>query len=180
MADNDEEISNDSIIDTPDKKKSKTGVLSGLLKWILIAVGSAILIVTVVVVTMKIVNSNTPEVRAVPVSEEYIGKKEVFSWYKDIDQIRTKTADINPRNILVEVVLGYKLDDREVSAEISQRIIEIRDFLRRYFSQKKATELTPQSEDELRAEIKRAINDDILGETAIKDVRFLVLEVSEP
>lgn len=179
MADDDLDITGEDIESTPEKKKNRVGLLTGLLKWIIVAVGVVIAVVTIVVVTVKNVSSSSPEVSAIPISEEYIGKREVLSWYRNIDQIRTKTADTNPRNVLVEVVLGYKLDNREVSAEITQRIIEIRDFLRRYFSQKKASELKPLLEEQLRAEIKRAINDDILGETAIKDVRFLVLEVSE-
>ncbi|OJF77633.1 MAG: flagellar basal body protein FliL [Treponema sp. CETP13] len=181
MADDDVDLNVDDVADSsPDKKKSPgNGLLSGMLKWILIAVAAIILIVTVVVVTVKITNSSTPEVSAIPVSKEYIGKKEALSWYKDIDQIRTKTSDTTSHIVSVQVYLGYKLDDQKVSAEISQRIVEIRDFLRRYFAQKKAVELTPLSEDQLRAEIKRAINDDILGETAIKDVRFMIFDVSE-
>jgi flagellar FliL protein len=96
-----------------------------------------------------------------------------------LGQIRTKSSDILPASIVVEVVLGYKLDDKATASEITSRQIEIKDFLRRYFTEKTSLELRPSNEDKLRVEIRNSINDDILSTTKIRDVRFLSLEVIE-
>jgi len=96
-----------------------------------------------------------------------------------LGQIRTKSSDILPASIVVEVVLGYKLDDKTTASEITSRQIEIKDFLRRYFTEKTSLELRPSNEDKLRVEIRNSINDDILSTTKIRDVRFLSLEVIE-
>jgi flagellar FliL protein len=96
-----------------------------------------------------------------------------------LGQIRTKSSDILPASIVVEVVLGYKLDDKTTASEITSMQIEIKDFLRRYFTEKTSLELRPSNEDKLRVEIRNSINDDILSTTKIRDVRFLSLEVIE-
>jgi flagellar FliL protein len=150
-----------------------------LLKWIAIAVGAIVIIVTVVIITMKIVNSNTSNQTVVPVSQEYATQRETLDWYQSLGSIRTKTMDETPASVVVEVVLGYKTQDKVASAEITSRNIEIKDFLRRYFTEKTAAELKPQNEDKLRIEIKNAINDDILSSSKIRDVRFLSFDVVE-
>ena len=75
------------------------------------------------------------------------------------------------------MVLGYKKDDKATSTEITQRTVELKDFLRRYFTQKSAEELKPQNEEGIRIEIRNAINDEILSSSKIKDVRFMTLDV---
>ena len=49
--------------------------------------------------------------------------------------------------------------------------------MRRYFTQKTAEELAPQNEENLKIEIRNAINDQILSSSKIKDVRFMQLDV---
>ena len=154
------------------------GLLPTLLKWIAIAVGAIILIVTVVVVTMSIINSNSPSTAAVPVSQEYQPKRPEYDWYQSIPEVRAKTVDTMPASVIVNVVLGYKKDDKVASNEITARKVEIQDYLRKYFSSKKIAELRPQYEDMLKLEIKNDIND-ILTSSSIRDVRFLKFEIVE-
>ncbi len=180
MADDDLSLDDNEVgAASPEKKGGIGGLLPTLLKWIAIGIGAIILIVTVVVLTMKIVNSNSPTTSSIPVSQEYAGKREILSWYSSLGQIRAKTSDSIPASVLVDVVLGYKVDDKVTSTEITQRQIEIKDFLRRYFTEKTIQELKPQNEEKLRIEIRNSINDDILSNSKIKDVRFLTLEVIE-
>src|SRR5574344_1607149 len=165
----------------PAKKGKGIGaLLPALLKWVAIGVGAVILIVTVVIITMKIVGGNSTQQVAVPVSEEYDNHKEVLDWYSSLGVMRTQTSDEPPSNVSVEVVLGYKKDDKATSTEISQRTVELKDFLRRYFSSKKAQELKNTSnEDSLTNEIKNGINDQILSSSRIRDVKFLQKDVIE-
>lgn len=164
------------------EKKSKRGIgglLPTLLKWVAIVLGAIILIVTVVVITMKIVGGNTSQQAVIPVSQEYGSKREVLDWYTSLGQVSTKTSDAIPASVMVEVVLGYKQADKAASTEITQRQIEIKDYLRRYFTDLTIEDLRPRNEEKRRIEIRNAINDDILSSSKIRDVRFLSLQIIE-
>jgi len=161
------------------KKKGLGGILPKILMWCGIGVGAIILIVTVVVITMKIMNKNNNSGVSVATAQEYTTKRETLSWYQSIGTIKTKTSDEVSASVVVEVVLGYKLDDKATSTEITQRQIEIKDFLRKYFTSKTIEELRPQNESKLQMEIRNSINDDILSSSRIKEVKFLTLDVIE-
>ncbi len=163
---------------SPKKGGALGGLLPGLLKWVAIAVGAIILIVTVVVITMSVMGSNSPSTTYIPINEEYTPQREVYSWYESLPDIRAKTYDTIPASVIVKVVLGYEVDDATASTEITQRRVELQDYLRKYFSSKKRVELTPMNEDALKLEIKNDIND-LLTQSSIKDVRFLSFEVIE-
>lgn len=180
--DNDLDLNDDAGADdlaSASSKKGKGigGILPMLLKWVAIGLAAIILIVTVVVITMKVIGGNQSVAQTVPISEEYTPTKEILDWYSSLGSIRTKTSDVNPSSVIVDVVLGYKKDDKATSTEITQRTVELKDFLRRYFTQKSADELRPQNEEGLRIEIRNAINDSILSSSKIKDVRFMQLDV---
>ena len=177
MADDDGMLGDEGGSSASSKKgKGIGGLLPTLLKWIAIVVGAIILIVTVVIVTMDIVGSNSPTQAVIPINEEYTPQREVYSWYKSIPDIRTKSNDSIPASIIVHVVLGYELDNAVVSSEITARQVELQDYLRKYFSSKRSADLTPMNEDALKLEIKNDIND-LLTQSSIKDVRFLTFEV---
>jgi flagellar FliL protein len=161
-------------------KKKGPNALIGLLKWVAIVLAAIVLIVTVVIITMKIMGGNSSAQAVVPVSAEYTTKREELSWYTSIGVIMTKTSDALPSNVRVDAVLGYKKDDKVTSAEITARNIEIKDFLRRYFTAKTAEELLPRNEEKLRIEIRNSINDDILATSKIRDVKFMTLDVITP
>lgn len=161
----------------PAAKKGGSGFLPTLLKFVALGLGAVILIVTVVIVTMKIMGGNSTQQAVVPVTEEYNTSRELLDWYTSLGSLRTKTSDAVPASVVVDVVLGYKKEDKATSTEITQRSIELRDFLRRYFTQKTAEELAPQNEENLKIEIRNAINDQILSSSKIKDVRFMQLDV---
>lgn len=110
-------------------------------------------------------------------TEEYTASKEILDWYTSLGLIQTRTMEANPASVRVDVVLGYKKEDKATSTEITQRTVELKDFLRRYFTQKTAEELRPQNEENLKIEIRNAINDSILSSSKIKDVRFMQMDV---
>ena len=70
------------------KKGGVKGAFPQLLKMILIGVAAIIFIVTIVVVTTAILNKGGNKQTAIPVSEEYTTKREVYDWYTSLDQIR--------------------------------------------------------------------------------------------
>ena len=163
--------------DAPAKKGGIGGLFSGLLKWILIGVAGIILVVTIVIITTKIMGSGGAGQTAVPVSEEYSGKKEEYDWYTSIDQIRTQTCDPIPASVSVTVAFGYRKDDKQASTEITARRIEIIDFLIQFFSEKTAEELAPKNNKLIQQQIRDRINDDILSNSRIRDVKFTAKDV---
>ncbi len=180
MADNEDILNDDgdgASASAPAKKGGLGALLPALLKWVLIVIALIIVIVTVVVITMKIMGANSSPASTFPISEEYSGHREIYDWYSSLGSIRTKTSDDTPAVVTVDVVLGYKKDDKAVSTEITARNIELVDFLRRYFTQRTVAELKPENEENLRSEIIRAINETILTSTKIRDVRFKQLDV---
>ena len=183
MADKDDSVMPDDDTDAgaaPAKKAGGiVGMLPSLLKWVAIALGAIILIVTVVVITMKVMGGNKTQQVSIPFSQEYTRKKEILDWYSSFDSVRTNTSDAVPASVVVQVALGYKKDDKAASTEISQRLIEIKAFLRQYFSERTVEELKPQNEDILRQQIRDRINDDILSESKIRDVQFTTKDVVE-
>lgn len=179
MADEDDlDINGEDSGDSGTSKAGMGGILPTILKWVAIVVGAIILIVTVVVITMNIMNKNSPSQTLIPNSGDFVQTREVLDWYT-IETIRTKSSDASPASVIVDVVLGYKSQDKVASTEITQRKIEIKDFIRRYFTQKSVNELKPQNEREMQIEIRNSINDDILTSSKIKDVRFMGLETIE-
>lgn len=176
MADesNADDLGDDIGADVSSGKKSVIkSAFPQLLKFILIGVAAVIFIVTIVVVTTAILNKGgkTPS-QVIPVSEEYTTKKESYDWYTSLDQIRTSTSDPVPASVSVTIALGYKKEDKAASTEITERRIEIIDFLRRFFSEQTVEDLRPQNEEVLRQQIRDQINDDILSNSRIRDVRF--------
>lgn len=179
MAD-DEMITDDGadVAASDSKKKGGIGALVPfLLKWVAIGLGVVIFLFLLLFFAFSFFASNKSNASVIPVTEEYTVNKEVLDWYSSIGAIRTRTNDVNPASVVVDVVFGYKKDDKNTSSEITQRNVELRDFLRRYFSQKTYAELRPQNEESLRIEIRNAVNDTILSSSKIKDVRFMQLDV---
>lgn len=163
----------------PTKKGgAKSGIL-GLLKWILIAVAAIIVIVTVVFITIGLTKKNgNSGTENFSVASEYTSKREALDWYTSLDQINTNTDEENPATIRIQVNLGYKKDDKAASTEITSRRVEITDTLRRFFSEQTANDLKPQNEEILRQNIKDLLNDTILSDSRIRDVRFTQLDVT--
>ena len=182
MADDDEiNLDDDGSSGSSDKRGGAGGFLPGLLKWIIIRLAAVIVIVVVVVITVKITGKNSASVTAIPTSEEYVsGQREIYDWYTSIGTIQTTTCDDIPATVRVDVALGYKKDDKATSTEITLRTVELKDFLRRYFSGKTASELrNTNNEDNLKNELKNGINDKILSSSRIRDVVFLQKDVIE-
>ena len=162
------------------KRSGAGSFLPSLLKWIAIALGAIILIVVVVIITNVVMNKNNPSSDNITrISDEYVVQKEILDWYTSLGAIRTKTSDELPASVVVDIALGYKKDDKATSTEITQRTIELKDFLRRYFTEKTIVELRPQNEQKLKIELRNAISDEILSSSKIKDVSFQQLDVLE-
>ena len=80
----------------------------------------------------------------------------------------------------MDVALAYRNGDTETPKEIQKRTVEIKDFLKRYISEKEAKDFrNTNNEDQLEEEIKNGINEKILSSGRIRDVVFQQKDVIE-
>ena len=166
----------------PIEGESKGGFLGGallkILKFAAMGIGAIIFIVTVVIITMRIMNRGGQSQTAIPISEEYQGTEEQLAWYDNIPEIRTRTSDENSVTVIVKVNLGYEMENKVVQTELIARTPRIQDQIRQFFAQKKASQLTPRNEEELKTELKELVNR-IMSDGQIKDVIFLDFNIME-
>ena len=161
----------------PAKKGGLGGILTTILKYVALALGAIVLIVTVVIITMNVMGGNKTRQTQVPISEEYKEYAEELDWYQSLGEIQTRTSDASHASVLVNIFLGYKKEDKVASAEITAQKIPIRDFLRNYFADKSVEELSPKNEERLKIEIRNEINDRILNKSKIRKISFDKLQV---
>ena len=161
----------------PAKKGGLGGILPTILKYVALALGAIVLIVTVVIITMNVMGGNKTRQTQVPISEEYKEYAEELDWYQSLGEIQTRTSDASHASVLVNIFLGYRKEDKVSSAEITAQKIPIRDFLRNYFADKSVEELSPKNEERLKIEIRNEINDRILNKSKIRKISFDKLQV---
>lgn len=114
---------------------------------------------------------------SVPVAEQTKRQKMILEWYCQMPQIRAKTNDDVPAEVFVNVIFGYEKGDKKAAKELTERRIELIDFLRNFFSTCSESDLTPVNESKLRIILCNEINNKILCNSKILEVKFLEFEV---
>lgn len=156
-------------------KAQKGGFLGGalikILKFVALGIGAIIFIVVVVIVTVNLLNKGGQAQTVVNISEDYKGVPPKYTYYTNIEEIRTRTSDEFQATILVKVVIGYDGENKLLQTELIDRTPQIQDLLRNYFSGKRVAEMRPEDESFLKEEIKERINR-ILADGKIDEVLF--------
>jgi flagellar protein FliL len=160
----------------PPKAKGAGPGIARILMIVGIGLGAMIFIVTVVVITVGIVNKQGKPAVVIQKSEEYQVATPIHQYIGTIGELRTKTSDKEPYSVAVKINLGIDLADKETPVEINQRMPQIRDYLRRYFTEKTAEDLAPEREPVIKQEIMETINH-MLKAPTIKEVLFERLDV---
>ena len=162
------------------KRGGLGALLPTILKFAAIGIGALIFIVTVVVVTMNIMNKGGKSQTMVedPTSP-YIGKRPIYTIYRDIGQVTTKTRDTTNYSVTVIMNVGYNPEDAATASELNQRQYELRDFVRHYFTGKYAEELQPENEARLKQDIKEMLNTRFLDSAKVQIILFDKLDVME-
>ncbi len=152
--------------------KSKSGLVK-ILTWVVGIICGTIFIVTVVVITINIIDRGNQSQSFAQVSEEYNTKPPIMVTYgSSMPQIRGRTADKVPQSFIIELDLAYPEDNADaLTTEITQRLPAIVDLVRSYFNSKKAEELAPANEVYLKLQLKEKINR-ILTNGPIEDIYF--------
>ncbi|MFQ3621647.1 MAG: flagellar basal body-associated FliL family protein [Spirochaetales bacterium] len=166
----------------PVQAAKKVGFLPAIviqiLKWVALALGAIIFIVTVVIITIQIMGVGKQSVTQLPTSKEYEGKEPIYDWYTNIGEIRARTADDAPHTIIVDVRVGYRQGDKAMQAELIARTPQLRDIIRRFFTSKRAEELKPVNEEKLKIELRDQLNA-IMTSNKIQRVIFDTFTVIE-
>lgn len=77
------------------------------------------------------------------------------------------------------MIIGYDLNDKNAQTEFTNRLYELKDFVRNYFSSKTAAELRTENEEQLKIEIKEQLNTRILEKAKAREILFQQLDVVE-
>ncbi|GHT80436.1 flagellar basal body protein FliL [Spirochaetia bacterium] len=187
MSDNDESKIEDGEAEEggeeSSKKKKGAGLkalLPTILKFVAIGLGALVFIVTVVIITTSILNKGGKGQTGVPEpSSAYMGQRPEYQWFTNLSSIRTRTKDTTAHSVVVEIVIGYDLNDNAAQAELIARTPELQDFLRSFFSGKYGSELKPENEFRLKQEILENLNTRILTRSQVRNISFRQLEVME-
>jgi flagellar FliL protein len=160
----------------PVKAKGAGPGIARILMIVGIGLGAVIFIVTIVVITMGIVNKQGKPAVTVVKSEDYQAATPVFQYVGTISEIRTKTSDKEPYSIAVKINIGLDKEDKDTPIEINLRMPQIKDWLRMFFTSKLADDLTPDKEPILKDEILQNLNH-LLSKPTIKEILFDRLDV---
>lgn len=162
------------------KKRGFVGVIPPvvitILKWVfilLILIGTMILVSFIVNRVMN-KSSNSNWMGAVVSSDVAVKPKKLA--YFPMDQIRTRSADSNPVQIIVEPLLGYDADDTTTMSELIDRQVLNHDTIRSYFSTKRKAEIA--NEELIKRELKARLNQNMYTER-IRDIAFKTIDVIE-
>jgi flagellar FliL protein len=164
--------------------RKKTGglaaLLPNLLKFVAIGLGALIFIVTVTVITFTIMNKGGRSQTVVAdASSPYIGKRPEYLYFNSIGLVRCRTRDPTSHSVVVDLAIGYDMNDKNAAAELTTRLYELQDFVRNFFSSKYAWELETENEARLKTEIIEALNTRVLNSSRARNIVFKQLDVVE-
>ena len=157
------------------------GLLPNILKFVAIGLGATVFIVTVSIITVNLVSKKGAQQTVIgDPSSPYVGKMPEYTYYEGIGSITVRTRDFPvSSSVTVKMILGYDLNDQLATTELISRRYQLVDFVRRYFSSKTAVELSPEREEELKAEIREMLNTRFLDTARVRIVLFEKLDVME-
>jgi len=142
-----------------------------ILKWAALGLGAIVFIVTVVVLTMKVMGTGTQAMSQQQISPDYAGRAPIYDWFPNITGIRGRTSDTPPAMVMVDLSIGYELGNRMVQSELVNRTPQIKDVVRQYFATRRTSDLTPMRENDMKIELAEKINS-IMTDGKVRQVVF--------
>ena len=161
----------------PKKTSGLAALLPNLLKFVAIGLGAIVFIVTVSVITYNILNKGGRSQTVIPSHSPFVGARPQYQFFTSVGLIRTSTKDPLPYSVVVDLVIGYDLNDNAAQTELTGRLYELRDFVRVFFKSKTADELRPENEPRVKQEILEQLNTRILNSARARIILFNQLDV---
>lgn len=156
--------------------KKKSNIIIRILVYLAATIGAVIFIVTVVVITMRVMQNQIENKNIEIVSPELRDKRPTYEYFTAIPQVRSRTIDKLTSSVVIKVDLGYRKGNKQLGTELTERLPQLSDLVRRFISEKRVDELLPVNEDVLKKELKEMINHLLVG-GRIEDIIFPVLQV---
>jgi flagellar FliL protein len=184
MSDNDEldlDGGDAAGLDSSPKKSSGLGaLLPNILKFAAIGLGAVIFIVTVAVITVRVMSGGgKSQTSTADPSSPYIGRRPEYAAFTLVGPVTTRTKDTANYSVTVDMIIQYDLNDNAAQTELISRQYELRDFVRNYFSSKYAADLLPEGEAKLKQEIREILNTRFLDTAKARNILFNKLDVME-
>lgn len=165
--------------ETAKKTAGRSNFILTILKFVAIGLGAVIFIITIVVITVKIIDRGGKPQSVVMQTENYQSALPEYAYYNNLGEIRTRTVDAAPFAVVVRINLGYPLgSDKAFIDKLTSSTPRMRDAIRNYLSRKTAEELQPKNELVVKQEILDLVNS-LLEGGQIKEVLFDSFTVSE-
>jgi flagellar FliL protein len=161
---------------SPKKASGLGALLPNLLKFVAIGIGALLFIVTVAVITFKMMNDSGQSQTVLPESSPYLGTRPIYASFTAIGQITTRTRDMNPYSVVVDMVIQYDLNDNAAATELTGRLYELRDFVRNFFSSQYVEALQPENEAKLKQRIIEQLNTGLLNTAKARNILFNKLD----
>ncbi len=153
------------------KPKIFSGLMLTILKYAAIGLAIIIVCVTATWVTVSIIERGRTPQGLASVSKEFTAHEAPLAYYDNIEPIRGQTADETPAIFQLKLSIGYDMNAKDVSAELTQRTREIQDMVLKMISMKTAAELSPQNYDDLQTGILNLVNK-IMSAGKVKRITF--------
>jgi flagellar FliL protein len=183
MSDNDElelDSGDAAGLNSSSKKSSKlASFLPNILKFVAIGLGAVIFIVTVAVITVKVISGGGKSQTSTDPASPYVGKRPEYAAFTLIGPLTTRTKDTENYSVTVDMIIQYDLNNTAAQTELTSRQYELRDFVRSYFSSKYAADLQPEGETKLKQEIRDILNTRFLDTAKVRNILFNKLDVME-
>jgi flagellar FliL protein len=165
---------------SPKKPGGLGALLPNLLKFVAIGLGALVFIITVTVITFNFMNrGGRSQTLVADSSSPYIGKRPEYLYFNSIGTVRCRTKDPTSHSVVVDLAIGYDMNDKNAAAELTTRLYELQDFVRNFFSSKYARDLVTENEARLKQEIIEALNTRVLNSSRAKNIVFKQLDVVE-
>ena len=162
MADEEQYIDDDregtEDIETGKREGFLRDFLKQALKYVIIFVAIVILVVTVSIITYRLLMGGRIPESPYSVSPDYIDPHTEYQYYNSLTQIRGLTSDDPPKTFSAMITIGYKKGRNKVQTELISRRERIENIIFLFLGQKKGNELMPRDAPELQEQIKNKIN----------------------
>ena len=184
MSDNDElnetgDEAPEAAASQPKKKSPLASLLPTILKFAAIGLGAVIFIVTVSVITVRVMRGDGSAQTSTDPSSPYLGAQPILQWFSEPMRIQTQLRDERSTTVTAVIRIGFDQNDQTTASELFLRQNEMRDFLRRFFATRFAADLRPENEGRIAREIVETLNTRILSSARIRRITFDQLDIME-
>ncbi len=138
-------------------------VVITILKWAAIGLGAIIFVVTIVLITNKLVGRGK-EVSGIPAYSVDSQAASIDTEYFNtgLDSIRGSTSDEPPRSFLASITIGYPEGKTVILTELVSKKELIHNTILKYLGNKETSELQTRKFVVLEKELKTLINNEIM------------------